>query len=148
MNAHIRIRIDKNLSEAQLAQVLLNVCEHIAQERDYWMDQGIIDSHDQLEPIVLPVTLMENLHKDVNRNIREGYCFSNEDEAPEIENEESLIEDALKLLEETPNLSTASAVMHVLVENNVPAYPGTVNQLVQIIQNVKEKRQGDADASD
>ena len=72
MKAHIQLKIDKNLSEADLAHILLNICEHIATERNGWTEKGILDSPEQIKPIVLPISLLENLHKEINRNIEEG----------------------------------------------------------------------------
>ena len=80
MRVHIRLDISKNLSDGELARLLLNILEHIAQERDHWVETGILDSINQIEPHVLPISMKENLHKDVNKNIREGYIFCQEEE--------------------------------------------------------------------
>jgi len=79
MRVHIRLDIRKELSDGDLANVILNILEHITQEREYWIDNGILDSFDQLEPHVLPIPLKEKLHKEINRNLREGYIFCQEE---------------------------------------------------------------------
>ena len=59
---------------------MLNIAEHVAQERDFWMDEGIIHSFDQIEPVVVATRGNEELAKNVNKELRKGYIFTNEDE--------------------------------------------------------------------
>ncbi|MXV74900.1 hypothetical protein F4Z99_11545 [Candidatus Poribacteria bacterium] len=77
----LEIQVRKpNITQEELEHIMLNIAEHVAQERDFWMDEGIIHSFDQIEPVVVATRGNEELAKNVNKELRKGYIFTNEDE--------------------------------------------------------------------
>ena len=68
----------KGLTEEQILSIIVNVLEHIAQERDFWEENGVIDSFEQVEPIVLSTLDNKKLADKANTEIRKGYYFGEE----------------------------------------------------------------------
>ena len=71
---NVKIR-KKGLTDEQIKDILGNIVEHIAQEREYWRDEGIIEDRGDIEPVVAETGKNKAIAKAVNEELREGYYF-------------------------------------------------------------------------
>lgn len=136
--ADLRIKFKKkDMTEGEIAGVLLNILEHIAQEREHWADTGVLENIFDIEPVVLATPGNETLAKDVNRNIREGYYLSleqHEAETVELHYRNMLISDVQALLRKEPNLGTEDAVKQVLTQTGREILPHVVESITQGVE--------------
>ena len=75
---YVDIRIKtKGIPREKLESIILNILEHVASERKYWDEEGIINlDTDDVEPVVLATPGNEALAKKLNAELREGYIFN------------------------------------------------------------------------
>lgn len=76
---NIKVKAEE-IDDKTVEEILLNIVEHVARERDYWQDEGIISEDDDIEPVVVETPGDEDLVKRVNEKLREGYFFQDEQE--------------------------------------------------------------------